>query len=496
MQSNLTLEEYELFCTVARELNEYVPPERVVKPAAASSDAKGDRPGDDFNRRASWAEVLEPHGWKVESSSGDVTYWTRPGKGRGVSATTGKCTSDLGGDLLYVFSSNADPLEPDRGYSKFSALAAIEYGGDFTAAAKAVADRGYGASEPTVYLSPTVSEKGSGKPDDGIPACHDFATNDDLRNLDLGVRWVWDRWLQFGTVNLLAAEGGLGKTRFVADLCRRIHAGQPWPDGTPTTGWDSRYLAMWVAGDRNHGELLELSEKFGFGNRICYSGTKADPLGGVTLHAVMDFRALHAKAKAARPLFLVIDTAGGSTPFNLAKQEEARSFFAPLSDMAVRLGMCVIVITHLNATKNVLGKRAEERVRCVIRMTAENKEPGTARRIEVTKSNSLFPKPIGMRLGDTGNEYDDNPPPPPDQSGGYGNNRDDDDTSKGPPTKVRECSDWLQERLATAPERVAELLTEGESRGYSTGLVYKAKKHLNLTETKDSNSRKWWGLTS
>ncbi|HVL11133.1 MAG TPA: hypothetical protein VM529_01120, partial [Gemmata sp.] len=148
MPSSISMEDYQFLCDVAREFNEYVPPERVVRPAAASSDARGDRPGDDFNRRASWAEVLEPHGWKVESSSGDVTYWTRPGKGRGVSATTGKCTSEIGGDLLYVFSSNADPFEPDRGYSKFSAVAALEYGGDFAAAAKGVAERGYGRQFP------------------------------------------------------------------------------------------------------------------------------------------------------------------------------------------------------------------------------------------------------------------------------------------------------------------------------------------------------------
>ncbi len=41
---------------------------------------------------------------------------------------------------------------------------------------------------------------------------------------------------------------------------------------------------------------------------------------------------------------------------------------------ASALGLCVIVITHLNASMSVLGRRAEERVRCVIRMTAETRE--------------------------------------------------------------------------------------------------------------------------
>ena len=56
----------------------------------------------------------------------------------------------------------------------------------------------------------------------------------------------------------------------------------------------------------------------------------------------------------------------------------------------------------------------EERVRVVTRLTAENREPETVRRLEVIKSNSLFPAPLGMRLGAAGNEYtaDDVPPPP------------------------------------------------------------------------------------
>ncbi|OWK43672.1 AAA family ATPase [Fimbriiglobus ruber] len=331
--------------------------------------------------------------------------------------------------------------------------------------------------------------------DDGIRPDEDFATNADLRRMELGTRWVWNRWLQAGTVNLLAAEGGLGKTRFVADLCRRVHAGLPWPDGGPTDPWSSQYLAMWVAGDRNQGELLTLSEGFGFGERICYSGSKAGPLGGVTLDTPGEFVALHRKLKAARPLFLVVDTAGGATGFNLAKQEEARAFFAPLSDMAARLGLCVVVITHLNASKTVLGRRAEERVRCVIRMSAENREPETLRRVEVLKSNGLYPQPIGMLLGDTGNEYTDEAPAAPETqaSASKGSQSRTDESDRGPRTKTRECMDWLTQTLAETPMRVHTLRKQAEEKGFSTTTFYKAKEMLNLVEAV-AEGYKLWGL--
>lgn len=494
-EATVTRGDYDLLCQLAREMTEYVPPERVRSaPASAPSDAKGDRPGDEFNRRGDWGAILERHGWAVDHTSGEVTRWTRPGKGRGVSATTGKCRTEGSGDLLYVFTSNAAPFEPDTAYSKFAAFALLEHGGDFEKAAAGLKVQGYGRNDPAVIFPPASAPGATaeGPPDDGVAPDFDFATNADLDKYDLGVKWVWERWLQKATVNLLAAEGGLGKTRFVLDLCRRTHLGLPWPDGAAAEAWPHQYLAMWVAGDRNHGELKENSVKFGFGERISYSGSKADPLGGITLNSPADFNTLYKRVKAARPLFLVVDTAGGATSLNLAKQEEARTFFAPLSDMAQRLGLCVVVITHLNAGKGVLGKRAEERVRTIIRMTAEDKRPETVRRIEVTKSNSLFPQPLGMILGDTGCEYTPDAPASPEQTA---QGAQDDSPDRGPPTKARECMDWLEQRLAVAPVPVHVLRDEAEAKGWPAQALYRAKGALQLVEA-SSNGKKYWGLRS
>src|SRR5262249_31669647 len=87
-----------------------------------------------------------PHGWRVHRQSGDVTYWTRPGKkvAAGLSATTGYCTGEDGRDLLYVFSSNAAPFEQGKSYSRFGAYTYLNHGGDFLAAARDLGARGYG----------------------------------------------------------------------------------------------------------------------------------------------------------------------------------------------------------------------------------------------------------------------------------------------------------------------------------------------------------------
>lgn len=105
------------------------------------------RPGDDFNVRASWDDVLVPHGWKRtrKNFAGDGSAWTRPGKNQGVSATTG--TSSDGVDRLYVFSTSTC-FESERPYSKFAALAVLEHGGDLAATAAALRGQGYGGPPP------------------------------------------------------------------------------------------------------------------------------------------------------------------------------------------------------------------------------------------------------------------------------------------------------------------------------------------------------------
>lgn len=102
--------------------------------------ADGHRPGDDFNRRADWASIIQPHGWVPIRQRGEVTYWRRPGKGEGISATT----NYAGSGLLYVFSTNAAPFESDTAYTPFAAYTLLNHGGDFAAAACALVTQGYG----------------------------------------------------------------------------------------------------------------------------------------------------------------------------------------------------------------------------------------------------------------------------------------------------------------------------------------------------------------
>lgn len=111
------------------------------------------RPGDVFNEKASWGEILEPRGWRCFEDRAGTQHWTRPGKATGLSATTGHCSSDTRGDLFYCFSSSEEvaPIESNKAYSKFELWATLDHGGDYSAAAMAAMRNGYAPESPNDY---------------------------------------------------------------------------------------------------------------------------------------------------------------------------------------------------------------------------------------------------------------------------------------------------------------------------------------------------------
>jgi hypothetical protein len=145
---SITAHQRELLFSIAREFNKMPPannPHSILlrKPLRLSGD--GQRPGDLFNQHATWEDVLIPHGWQLVRYVGAEGHWRRPGKsGPGISATT----NHKGRDLLYVFSTST-LFEAEQGYSKFTAYTLLNHHGDYSAAARELAEQGYSTREVT-----------------------------------------------------------------------------------------------------------------------------------------------------------------------------------------------------------------------------------------------------------------------------------------------------------------------------------------------------------
>lgn len=144
--ATLLPDEHEILLDLARSFDESESQVREKRPLFSTDSERGAqaRPGDDFNRKASWAEILEPHGWTFSYATGDADYWRRPGKKQGISASTEKHPG-----ILLVFSTSTEftsTLENRKGYTKFAAFAVLNHRGDFSSAARELRALGYGAS--------------------------------------------------------------------------------------------------------------------------------------------------------------------------------------------------------------------------------------------------------------------------------------------------------------------------------------------------------------
>lgn len=217
--------------------------ERGVQEAISRNDLDETKPGDDFELRVTWAEILRDglvgedgaqlipaYGWEVVESlyGGDAEdddearMWRHPTATNDQSASTGYADDR---NRLYVFSSSTD-FEPETPYTKFGAYATLVHGGDFHEAAQALAEAGYGersgswaqmltegVSEPVVATATVAQtvEPAAVTPltpvelprtDMGLAARIVRQEGRELRYVADGEKWfVWDgkRWRRDGT---------------------------------------------------------------------------------------------------------------------------------------------------------------------------------------------------------------------------------------------------------------------------------------------------------
>ena len=153
----LTAEERKLLLNTATQLDEIKAEKHLPKPVLPQNFTMYEpscsnfekRPGDDFNERINFGEMLNFYGWKLLRTLPDGNqYWQRPGK------TGDQHSATLKDGIFYVFSSNAAPFEPNKGYTAFSAFALLRHNGDFRKAAADLLAQGYSQPKEVISVTP------------------------------------------------------------------------------------------------------------------------------------------------------------------------------------------------------------------------------------------------------------------------------------------------------------------------------------------------------
>lgn len=218
--ATITAAEREALLDLARSLDQ-MPHEPAREPAGGGR--VGERPGDDFNARARWSDILEPYGWRALFVASDGNqHWRRPGKSIGTSATI----SERGDGLLYVFTSSTE-FDAPRAYSKFGAYVALAHGGNFADAAAELRRQGYGGQ--------------AGAPGEARQAQQAPPTPEALAGFDAlvegGMEWAARAGDQVdalvrgvlvaGGLGFLISDPKAGKTWFAMELAICVTTGRP-----------------------------------------------------------------------------------------------------------------------------------------------------------------------------------------------------------------------------------------------------------------------------
>lgn len=333
--ASYTADERDALITLARRLDER--PRRQHAPQAARKTVvNGARPGDDYNARTTWQDVLGPHDWQVCEVRGDVTQWTRPGKDCGCSATT----NHAGSDLLWVFSSST-AFDADRSYDKFGAYAVLEHGGDLAAAARSLANLGYG--------QPAARKPGRERTPGAQPTPAANASWRWLADVQREyVQWLWLTRLALGTLALWIGDGGLGKSRASNDVAARVTTGARWPDGGYAEPGNVIILSAEDSASYTIRPAIEAAG--GDVSKIAILDAVRDDSGVErTFNLATDLAALEALLDATQASLLIIDplSAYFGTALDSYRDTDVRSVLEPIVKLAERRHVAVLGIMHV-----------------------------------------------------------------------------------------------------------------------------------------------------
>lgn len=260
---DVTPQQREILWECARAFNRWTDEPEVCEgdtTGPGTDPGEGLRPGDDYNLRGpGHAAIITPHGWQAIREANGKTFWKRPGKDKpGWSATTGFCKTKHGIDLLYVFSSNASPFEPQKAYTPFATFTLLNHGGDWKAAAKDLAGQGYGKRSSRA----TFNTKG-GKKQEGLFTLGPLAIHPDRpRRTDGGTLKVPLRVVREGDV---VDDFVLSSTDTAREkAARRIASHLPDNAGNLDAGKLISQLIVWASArqetqpDRRRSKVLEV----------------------------------------------------------------------------------------------------------------------------------------------------------------------------------------------------------------------------------------------
>jgi hypothetical protein len=315
------------------------------------------------------------------------------------------------------------------------------------------------------------------------------ATAADIKASNMTTRWAWKGWIQLGATTCLAAEPGVGKTRFSMDLARRIYHALPWPDGEPAT-FEPGTKTLWIPADGQYAEMSDVPEQMGIPlEAVVMNARKSNPFTGTNLDKPEQLRDLERRIMRVKPALVFIDTVGMVTDKATYRPEDAKQVFKPFAEIAQRTGVGMVLVTHLSKGGEALGRRIVGATRQVIKLCKPETAEESRRRLWVDKTSTLKPPALGVTMKEACNEYDQNPPELLGDGSAGGNNG-----ATG--NMMPKATSWLKEMLESGPKPISQLVKDAAANHrLPSKVLFDALDNMGAERYTDENDKRWVRLS-
>ena len=315
------------------------------------------------------------------------------------------------------------------------------------------------------------------------------------------VRWLWPGRIALGKLTIVAGDPGLGKSFLTCDLAARVSRGLAWPDEP--------------SGNAPRGGVVMLNCEDGLADtirpRLDAHGADVEKI--VALPAVRDPR----DANRERPFDLsrdlsalesaieqvgecrlvVVDpvTAYLGERTDSHKAADVRAVLTPLADLAARLGVAVVAVSHLNkgsgaAMYRTIGSIAFTATARAAWLVARDEGNGE-RRLFLPTKNNLAPDRSGLafEIVEGVVAWEQNAVNVTADEALRVEWGDDDRTAKA------EATDWLRGTLADGPVLASDVKARARADGIAPRTLDRAKVALGVDAAPDGFRGPWvWRL--
>ena len=308
----------------------------------------------------------------------------------------------------------------------------------------------------------------------------------DLAALLPSISHLWEGRLPRGSVTLLVAKPGKGKSAVAAWLARSVILGKPWPDAAPNTTPPGK--VVWTDTEAAQAILLDRARRWQIplDHIIMPSVSQDDPLTDVLLDTPAGRDALEREVSRHAPPLVVVDSLSGSH-----RQDEKSSLqdlMSFLASLARDRDIAVLVVHHLRKrgvfddvdTIDLDQIRGHGSIAAMARVILAIDTPDAGNldrhRLSVIKNN-LGPRaaPLGFTVTDAGLVFGDAPEPPRAE------------------TSVDRAVEFLRARLTRKPIEAEAIITEAEQAGITRSTLQRGKDALGIKPQKIGASW-WWSL--